>query len=499
VPPGGACGSAGDIVYATAGFCLQVAPWLWHRKCRLHARVSAGTIRTMTNTAPSLAIRGATVVLPDGPRRLDIGIEHGRITELDRPLRGNYATELDATGLTVLPGVIDTQVHFREPGLEHKEDLATGSLAAAAGGVTTFFDMPNTKPATTTVAAFEDKLARADGRAWVDHAFFVGATIGSALTADEMRDLEQCPGFAGIKVFMGSSTGALLVPDDASLRTVLQLGQRRVAVHAEDEQRLQQLAQTVPATRPHDHARRRDPQAARKAVQRLLDMVAETLRPVHILHVNSVEELEILRSHPARRLVTAEVTPQHLLLEAPECYDRLGTLAVMNPPIREGEHRLALWEALRDGTLTCIGSDHAPHTLEEKAKGYPGAPSGMPGVQTTLPLLLNEVAQGRVTLEEVALWTAQRPAQIYQIRGKGGILLGMDADLAVCDLNLRRALTPAQIRSRCGWSPWTGIPLQGWPRVTIVRGHIVFRDDGPVGTPIGAPVTCAATVPLAGI
>ena len=310
----------------------------------------------MMNTAPSLAIRHATVVLPDGPRRLDIGIEHGRIAELDLPLRGTYATELDATGLTVLPGVIDTQVHFREPGLTHKEDLATGSLAAAAGGVTTFFEMPNTKPPTTTVAAFEDKLSRAAGRCWVDHAFFVGATTDSALTPDEMQALEKRSGFAGIKVFMGSSTGSLLVPDDENLRHVLQLGRRRIAVHAEDEPRLQALAQSVVATRPHDHALRRDPEAARKAVQRLLDLVAETLRPVHILHVNSMEELEVLRHHPARRLVTAEVTPQHLLLAAPECYDRLGTLAVMIPPIREESHRLALWAALRDGTLTCIGS-----------------------------------------------------------------------------------------------------------------------------------------------
>lgn len=457
-------------------------------------------MQDLSSTAASLAILGADVVLPDGVRRLDIGIEGGRIAELDLPLRGNYAQTLDARGLTVLPGVIDTQVHFREPGLEHKEDLASGSLAAAAGGVTTFFEMPNTKPPTTTIAAFEDKLARAKGRAWVDHAFFVGATSeGQRLSQGEMRDLERRAGFAGVKVFMGSSTGSLLVADDDNLREVLRLGQRRVAVHAEDEPRLLELARTVPASRPHDHALRRDAETARRAVLRLCDRVAETLRPVHVLHVNSAEELEVLRRHPARRLITAEVTPQHLLLSAPECYDRLGTLAVMNPPIREESHRLALWAALRDGTLTCIGSDHAPHTLEEKAKGYPGAPSGMPGVQTTLPLLLNEVAAGRVTLDEVALWTAQRPAQIYQIRGKGGILPGLDADLAICDLGLRRELTPGLIRSRCGWSPWTGVTLQGWPRITVVRGHIVFRDDEPVGTPLGEPVQCEASVPIAGL
>ncbi len=441
----------------------------------------------------SLAITGAQIVLPDGVRRADLGIREGRIVELDLPLRGIYAQTLDATGLHALPGLIDTQVHFREPGLEHKEDLASGSLAAAAGGVTTFFEMPNTKPPTTTRETFDDKLRRAAGRAWVDHAFFVGATPENAET---LPQFEALAGFAGVKVFMGSSTGSLLVAADDDLRRILRFGKRRVAVHAEDEFRMRELAQRVAANRPHDHPLRRDPECARRAVQRLLDLVAETLRPAHVLHVNSEEELEVLRRHPARRLVTAEVTPQHLLLAAPECYDRLGTLAVMNPPIREERHRLALWEGLRDGTLTCIGSDHAPHTLEEKALGYPAAPSGMPGVQTTLPLLLNEVAQGRMTLSEVALWTAQRPAQIYQIRGKGGLVPGLDADIALCDLGLERELTPGLLRTKVGWSPWTGTRLRGWPRITILRGRIIFRDDEPVGIPGGQPVRCSAAVPI---
>jgi dihydroorotase len=441
----------------------------------------------------SLAVTGALVVLPDGVRRADLGISQGQIVELDLPLRGKYAQVLDARGLHALPGVIDTQVHFREPGMEHKEDIASGSLAAAAGGVTTFFEMPNTKPPTTTREAFDDKLRRAQGRAWVDHAFFVGATPDNS---EILPQFEPLPGFAGVKVFMGSSTGTLLVAEDDDLRRVLQQGRRRVAVHAEDEARMRELARTMPATRPHDHPLRRDPECARKAVQRLLDLVGETLRPVHVLHVNSVEELEVFRRHPARRLATAEVTPQHLLLSAPECYDRLGTLAVMNPPIREEHHRLALWAALRDGTLTCIGSDHAPHTLEEKAAGYPLAPSGMPGVQTTLPLLLNEVSQGRMTLEEVALWTAQRPAQVYQIRGKGGLVPGCDADIALCDLGLRRILTPELLRTKVGWSPWTGQALQGWPRITILRGQVIFRDDQAIGVPRGRPVRCSTAVPI---
>ncbi|MSP91139.1 MAG: dihydroorotase [Myxococcales bacterium] len=445
--------------------------------------------------APSLAIRGGHVVLPGEVRRLDIGIEGGRIVELDLPLRASYPHELDATGLHALPGAIDTQVHFREPGLEWKEDLATGSEAAAAGGVTTFFEMPNTRPPTTTPEAFDDKLLRASGRCRVDYAFFVGATPDNA---DTLGQFEKRRGFAGIKVFMGSSTGSLLVPDDASLRRVLAAGRCRVAVHAEDEPRLQALAASVAVSRPHDHALRRDEECARRAVQRLLDLAAETLRPVHILHVTSAAEVDLLRTHPARRLATAEVTPQHLLLAAPDCYDRLGARAVMNPPIRDESHRVALWQGLRDGVLTCIGTDHAPHTLEEKALGYPGCPSGMPGVQTLLPLLLNEVAGGRVSLEDIALWTAQRPAQVFQIVGKGGLLPGLDADIALCDLSLQRTVTADLLRSRCGWSPWEGESLQGWPRITIVRGHVVWRDDAPVGDPIGEPVRCADAVPILG-
>ncbi len=444
-------------------------------------------LRGMSMNTPSLAIRNAQVVLPTGITATDIGIRDGKIVELARPLTGTYQASIDARGLTALPGVIDTQVHFREPGLEHKEDLASGSLAAIAGGVTTFFEMPNTKPNTTTRELLLDKLARASGRAWADHAFFLGATTENAALLASCEDL---PGFAGVKIFMGSSTGTLLVPDDDHLRAALQTGKRRVAVHAEDEPRLRMLAETVPATRPHDHPLRRDVETARLAVARLLDLVAETERHVHVLHINSAEELDVMRHHPARRFVTAEVTPQHLTLHAPECYDRLGNLAVMNPPIREERHRLALWAALRDGTLTCIGSDHAPHTLEEKSKPYPSAPSGMPGVQTTLPLLLNEHAEGRVSLQEIALWTAQRPAEIYQIAGKGTLAVGLDADIALCDLQKLHALEEREIRSRCGWSPWTGIPMRGWPVMTVLRGSVVFRDGEPVGTPSGKPATC---------
>lgn len=431
------------------------------------------------------AIVGAQVLVLGELRRLDLGIVDGVIVELADGLSGSYRTVVRAKGLVALPGLIDTQVHFREPGWTHKEDLASGSNAAAAGGVTSFFEMPNTRPSTTTAELWQDKLDRASGRCRVDHAFYAGATRDNA---ESLRPLEGRAGFAGIKVFMGSSTGSLLVDDDAGLAQVLRAGKMRVAVHAEDEPTLRQLAAAIPGARPSDHQDRRDSRAAVVAVQRLLDLAMAAMRPVHVLHVSSAEECDLLRRHPARRFVSAEVTPQHLLLAGPECYERLGNLAVMNPPIRTQRDQAALWQALRDGVLTLIGTDHAPHTIAEKSKPYPAIPSGMPGVQTLLPLLLNQVALGTIGLDEVAQWTAQRPAQTFQIRGKGGLLPGLDGDVALVDLTMRRELTPQLLQSRCGWSPWLGQTLQGWPVMTIVRGQVVWAEDQPVGAPIGKPL-----------
>jgi len=436
----------------------------------------------------SLAIVGARALVMDELREVDIGIRGGVIAEIAGRLSDTYADTVDARGLVALPGLIDTQVHFRDPGLTHKEDFASGSDAAAAGGVTTVFEMPNTVPPTIDEQAWQAKIASASGRSRVDFALYAGATGANGA---QLAQLEGRPGYAGTKVFMGSSTGSLLVHDDDGVRQILRHGRMRVAVHAEDEGRLRDLARTVPAHRPHDHPLRRDDEAAAIAVRRLLDLAAQTMRPVHILHVSSAAECLVLRRHPARRLATAEVTPQHLLLSAPRCYDELGNLAVMNPPIRSEDDRLALWQALRDGVLTLIGTDHAPHTLAEKARPYPACPSGLPGVGTMLPLLLDQVAKGACTLADVARWTAQRPAQAFQITGKGGLVPGLDGDVALCDLGLRRTVTPRLGGSRCGWSPFQGRELQGWPRITVLRGEVVWRDDAPVGAPCGRPVRLA--------
>ena len=431
-----------------------------------------------------LILRGGTAFTPAGPAATDIGVAAGRIVALGDLGAATAPTVIDAHGLTVLPGVVDTQVHFREPGLEHKEDLATGTAAAALGGVTAVFEMPNTKPSTTTDAAIADKVARARGRAWVDHAFFLGAAADNVA---HLAEWERLPGCAGIKVFMGSSTGSLLVADDETLGRVLASGRRRVAVHCEDEARLAERKALIEGgAHPRRHPEWRDVETALAATRRLVRPAEQARRPVHVLHVTTAEEMEFLAGH--KDLATVETTPQHLTLAAPDCYDRLGTYAQMNPPIREARHREALWRAVAEGVVDVLGSDHAPHTREEKDKPYPQSPSGMTGVQTLVPLMLDHVNAGRLSLERFVDLTASGPAHIYGIVGKGRIALGYDADFTVVDMKAERVITNQWIASRCGWTPFDGTRVVGWPIATIVRGRVVMRDGQLLDQPAGAPV-----------
>jgi dihydroorotase len=441
-----------------------------------------------------LIIAGGEVATPSGLARADLAVRGGRIVAIGALDRGTAAEVIEAAGLTVLPGVIDSQVHFREPGLEHKEDLASGTAAAALGGVTAIFEMPNTKPGTTTAAALEDKLARARGRAWVDHAFYVGA---AADNVDELARLENLPGAAGIKVFMGSSTGTLLVADDETLGRVLSQGRRRVAIHAEDEDRLiaRRHIAAESGGRPHAHPQWRDVDSALMATRRLLKLARHTGRRVHVLHVTTAEEMALLAEH--RDIATVEATPQHLTLAAPDAYDRLGTYAQMNPPIRDERHRAALWQAVTDGVVDVIGSDHAPHTIEEKAKAYPDSPSGMPGVQTLLPLLLDHMAAGRLTLARLIDLTSAGAQRVFGLAAKGRITLGYDADFTVVDLKRRQRIEESWLASKCGWSPFTGMSVTGWPVMTIVRGHVVMRDGALQGAAIGEPVRFTEALPAA--
>jgi dihydroorotase len=431
-----------------------------------------------------LILRNGTAATPAGLVKTDIGVRDGRIASIGDLGQAAAAEEVDAWGLVVLPGVIDTQVHFREPGLEYKEDLATGTAAAAQGGVVAVFEMPNTKPSTTTADAIRDKLARAKGRAWVDHAFFIGAAD------DNIRSLaewERIPGCAGIKVFMGSSTGSLLVSDDEALAEVLAQGFRRVAVHCEDEPRLVERKSLVAAGAPVSrHPEWRDVETALKATRRLVTLAEKARRRVHVLHVTSAEEMAFLAGH--KEFASVETTPQHLTLAAPECYERLGTYAQMNPPIREARHREALWAAVANGIVDVLGSDHAPHTREEKDKPYPQSPSGMTGVQTLVPIMLDHVNAGRLSLERFVDLTSAGPARLFGILGKGRIAVGFDADFTVVDMKADRVITNAWIESRCGWTPFDGKRVTGWPVATIVRGRMVMRDGQLLGSPAGQPV-----------
>ncbi len=435
----------------------------------------------MTETSFDLVLTGGTCVTPKGILRADVGVQEGKIAAIGELRRQKAQTTIDVSGLHVLPGVIDAQVHFREPGMEHKETIATGTRGAVKGGVTTVFEMPNTNPPTVGEAELADKIARARGRAWCDIAFFVGATPENA---DRLGTLERLPGTAGVKLFMGSSTGKLLVAEDAAIERVLRSGSRRVAAHCEDEARLKdRYALAVEGGEARFHPVWRDEETALRATQRLIGLARKCGRKVHVLHVTTAEEMAFLAT--AREIASVEVTPQHLTLAAPDCYDRLGTLAQMNPPIRDASHREALWRAVAAGVVDVVGSDHAPHTLEEKAKPYPQSPAGMPGVQTLVPILLDHLHKGRLSLERLVELTSKRAAEMYRIRGKGAVAIGFDADFTVVDLLAEREITNAWIESRVGWTPFDGMKVTGWPRMTILRGRRVMCDDEILGEAAG--------------
>jgi len=430
-----------------------------------------------------LLIRGGTVATPNGMAICDVGVRAGRIAAIGA-LTGAMAPEsFAAKGLHVLPGVIDSQCHFREPGNEHKEDLESGSRAAVLGGVTGIFEMPNTSPPTTTRAAIEDKLARAAGRMHCDHAFYVGATPSNI---GALAELERVPGVAGVKAFLGSSTGTLLLDHEVDIAAMLRAGRRRVAVHSEDEDRLKLRKHLAVTGDPRSHPLWRDVETARLSTERVIGLARAAGRRLHVLHVTTAEEIPLLAG--AKPFCTAETTPQHLTLSAPECYERLGTYAQMNPPIREARHREALWRAVDEGVIDVIGSDHAPHTRAEKDKAYPDTPSGMPGVQTLVTILLDHVNAGRLSLERFVDLTSSGAARIFGIAGKGRIALGFDADFTVIDLKAKKKIENGWIASKCGWTPFDGMETTGWAVAAIIRGTVVMRDRALVMPSQGKPI-----------
>jgi dihydroorotase len=436
-----------------------------------------------------LVLKGGTLVNHAGDGLADIGVRGGRIAAIGDIGEGMAGEIIDASGLHILPGVIDTQVHFREPGPTHKEDLESGSRSAVLGGVTAVFEMPNTKPATTSAEALADKVERATGRMFCDFAFFVGATRDNV---DELAALELLPGAAGVKVFMGSSTGDLLVDDEETLSRVLNTIRRRASFHAEDEARLKARASLQREGDPSSHSEWRDAKAALVATERLLRLASAAGKRVHVLHVSTREEMALLALH--KDVASVEVTPQHLTLEANDAYEALGTRAQMNPPLRNAAHQEGLWWGLSQGVVDVLGSDHAPHTLEEKAESYPATPSGMPGVQTLVPVMLDHVNAGRLSLARFVDLTSAGPQRLFGIAAKGRIAVGYDADLTVVDLKAERVIDNDWIGSKCGWTPFAGRKVKGWPVGTFVRGRLAMW-EGELGQAGGAPVRFGEALP----
>jgi dihydroorotase len=441
-------------------------------------------------TSFDLILRGGRCVLPWGEVDADVGVRAGRIAAIGDLRTAGAAQEIDCRGLHVLPGLIDPHVHLRDPGDPKVETIPTGTKAAILGGITAVFDMPNTTPSITSQKALEDKRAYAEGKSWCDIGFYVGAGKSNI---PELAALELQPDVCAVKVFAGSSTGDLLVDDDASLERVMRSGRRRISYHSEDEDRLQERKPLYAAGGPHRlHAEWRDVECAFLGTRRLMALARETGRPAHILHVSTAEELEYLRDF--RDVATVEVLVNHLS-QTDEAYDRLGGYAVMNPPIRDARHMAAAWAAVADGTVDCIGSDHAPHSREAKERPWPATAAGLTGVQTLAPIMLDHVNAGRLSLTRMVDLMAAGPARVYGAIAKGRLCAGYDADFTIVDMKRTRTIENSWIASPCGWTPFDGQSVTGWPVMTIIRGQVAMREDEVLGSPQGRPVQFETGLP----
>ena len=428
-----------------------------------------------------LVIRGGTCVLPWGMEQTSVGVRHGRIAALGVGAEATADEVIDAGGLHVLPGLIDPHVHLRDPGDASVESIPTGTKAAVLGGLTAVFDMPNTTPSITNAEALAWKQGYAEQKAWCDMGLYVG---GTKTNVAELGELEAGRGVCGIKVFAGSSTGDLMVEDDENLERVMRAGRRRISYHSEDEYRLQARKPMFKSGDPYSsHMLWRDEEAAFLGTRRLMALASRTQRPAHILHVSTWQELDYLKDY--RDLATVEVLVNHLTQVAPDVYDTLKGFGVMNPPIRGPEHMEAAWRAVRDGTVDTIGSDHAPHPRAAKLKPWPDCPAGLTGVQTLVPVMLNHVNAGRLSLMRMVDLMCAGPARVYGVVGKGRLAAGYDADFTLVDMRRRRTIEDSWIVSPCGWTPFAGMQITGWPVATIIRGHVVMREDEVLGTPRG--------------
>ena len=418
----------------------------------------------------SLLIRTATVILPGGRAETNILVDDGRIVSVDASSQTAADAVIDCPGKIVLPGLIDDQVHFREPGLTHKEDLSTASMASAAGGVTSFLEMPNTKPSASTRALLEMKYGLAREKSLVNYGFYIGATTSNI---DELRLAENIP---GIKIFIGSSTGDLLVDDQAALERIFAEATLPICAHCEDETTVRNnLAKLGSELTVVDHSRIRDVQAAVVATRRALDLAKRHQHRFHVLHVSTADEIPLIAE--AKPYVTAEVCPHHLFFNVDD-YARLGSFIQMNPSIKSQRDNALLWQALLAGVIQVVATDHSPHTLAEKEEPYPRSPSGMPSIENCLALFMNQAHQGRCTWEQIASWTSDAPARVWGLVGRGRIEVGYAADLVIVDPSRQKMIQNELQFTKSRWSAWHGVTLTGWPTRTIVNGETVFVDDG---------------------
>ena len=434
-----------------------------------------------------LLIRNGIAVLPWGAETVDIGVRDGRIAELGVPASATADNTFDASGLHVLPGLIDPHVHFRDPGDPSIETISTGSRGAVLGGLTAVFDMPNTSPPVTDAEQIAAKRAHVDEVAWCDMGFYVG---GTKTNAETLAGLETLPGVCGVKIFAGSSTGSLMVEDDENLERVMRSGRRTISYHSEDEYRLRERKELFAAGSDYaTHFQWRDVETAMRCTRRLMTIARRTGRRAHILHVSTADELSYLKDY--RDIASVEVLANHLTLWAPDAYDSLHGYAVMNPPIRGKEHYEAAWAAVRNGTVDTIGSDHAPHPRAAKEKPWPDCASGLTGVQTIVPIMLDHVNAGRLSLSRLVDLMSAGPARVYGAVGKGRLAAGYDADFTIVDMKADRTIEAARMATACGWTPFDGKRVTGWPTTTIIRGNIVMRDDELQGEPLGRTVKFA--------
>ena len=430
----------------------------------------------------SLIIKNGSCYIDGKLTKTDIGLSGNKIQKIGK-IELNSSKVYDATDKVVLPGIIDTQVHFREPGSTDAEDLESGSRAAVLGGVTSLFEMPNTNPPTSNLVEFDKKLQAANNRMHSNYAFYFGATPDNTDQLARLKDVEGC---CGVKLFAGSSTGNLLVDKEADIEKVISSSDRVVSIHSEDEDIINLRKKFIRKGDVHSHSEWRNVECAMSSTRRVVKIAERYNKKIHVLHVTTKDEVDFLAMH--KKNVTFETTPQHLTLYAPDCYDKLGTYAQMNPPLRTKEHYDRLWVAIKNNIVDVLGSDHAPHLKENKDKEYPNTPSGMPGVQTIFPVMLDHVNNGKLTLQQLINLMCENPCRIFGIKNKGYIKEGFDADLTIADMNKEVTIKNEMIASKCGWTPFNNHKVKGFPVGTIVNGHLVMSDGKVIIESKGTPL-----------